>query len=107
MGRIVPLFTAALLALASATSACTWRPFSPTVSLPLPDWSTAAVQKEQRGFFFSATVDRIDCQTGLVRLETKAGVFYARVSSEDRQKLHKGDVIPVYVEDEEPPTLPI
>jgi hypothetical protein len=107
MGRIVPLFTAALMALASTTSACTWRPLSPTASLPLPDWSSAAVHKEPRGFFFSATVDRIDYQTGLVHLETEVGAFYARVSSEDMQKLHEGDVIPVYAEDEEPPTLPI
>jgi hypothetical protein len=107
MGRLVPLCTAALLALASATSACTWRPVSPTASLPRPDGSTAAVQTEPRGFFFSATVDWIDCQRGLVRLETEAGAFYARVSSEDMPKLHAGDVIPVYVEDEAPPTLPI
>src|SRR5690348_2111587 len=98
MGRIVPLFTAALMALASTTSACTWRPLSPTASLPLPDGGTAAVQTEPRGFFFSATVDRIDYQTGLVHLETEAGAFYARVSSEDMPKLHEGDVIPVYVE---------
>jgi hypothetical protein len=107
MSRIVLSVMASLVALASTTAACAQLLVSSTASMPRPGRDTAAVPQERHGFFISATVNRIDRQTGIVQLGTEAGAFSVLVSLDATQTLHEGEVIPVYVEDDEPPTLPL